>query len=139
MSIVLAMLRSNTPLCKWKTFDPDRMPSSSLRKDNSRKIAQQILNQCGHNDVVELVAREFDSFPDFLRIDFRTLACNNEAASGNVRKGIQRLNERMGGKLLRQETAQVFNKRVETRDGVGYRQIKVNEAVAGAKRKYGKL
>lgn len=139
MSITLAMIRTNTPLHKWREFDASRAVSSYLRKEDTRKIAQIILKQCGHADVVELVAREFNYFPDSLRLDFRTLASNQNAASGNVRKGLQRLNEKLGGKLLREETQAYMNVRVETVDGVKYRKQRVDSAVAGAKRKYGKL
>ena len=139
MSITLAMIRTNTPLCKWRDFDASRAPSSFSRKEDTRKIAQIILKQCGHADVVELIAREFSSFPDALRLDFRTLANDQSASSGNVRKGLQRLNDRLGGKLVREDIQQSFNVRVETVDGVTYRRKRVDGAVAGAKRKYGKL
>jgi hypothetical protein len=139
VSITLAMIRTNVPLCKWREFDASRAHSSFSRKEDTRKIAQLILKQCGHADVIELVAREFNSFPDALRLDFRTLANDQNAASGNVRKGLQRLNERLGGKLAREETHRSINVRVETVDGVSYRRKRVDEAVAGAKRKYGKL
>lgn len=138
MPIVLSMIRANVPLHKWKEFEPGRVPSGRLKED-TRKIAALILKQCGHSEVVDLVAKEFEGFPPQLRVDFRTLACNPEAASGNVRKGLQRLNDKLGGKLLREEVKLAFNKRVETRDGVSYRRQEVNQAVAGAKRKYGKL
>lgn len=139
MSLVLAMLRANEPLHKWEGFDSSRSPSSAGVKHDTRKMAQKILSQCSHPKTVELVAREFYNLPERLRIDFRTLASDHTSASGNVRKGLQRLNEKLGGKLLAEEHTKVFQQRVETRDGVKYRKIKVDEAVAGAKRKYGKL
>jgi hypothetical protein len=134
------MIYANAPLHKWREFDVNARGNYGLRgKEDTRKIAAAILKQCGHNEVVELVAKEFDQFPERLRIDFRTLATQENAASGNVRKGLQRLNERMGGKLLREDNARVFNRRIETADGVRYKRVEVNEAIAAAKRKYGRL
>lgn len=136
MSIALKMIRLNLPLSGWKKFDPTNR-GTWTQKEDTRKMAAIILRQCSHPDVVELVAKEFDSFPERLRIDFRTLASEPNAASGNVRKGLQKLNDKLGGKLLREEQYTTFNKRVETVDGVGYRRIKVDEAKAAARRKYG--
>lgn len=140
MSLTLTMLRANVPLHKWREFDTSKARSAyGYQKEDTRKMAQQILSQCSHSDVVELVARDFSQFPERLRIDFRTLASSENSCSGNVRKGLQRLNEKLGGKLLKAEQDLTFNKRTETKDGVFYKKVKVNEAVAAAKRKYGKL
>lgn len=140
MSLVLTMLQANVPLCEWRKFDASKRGAGGLYfKEDTRKMAALILKQCGHAEVVELVAREFNSFPERLRIDFRTLASNENSASGNVRKGLQRLNDKLGGKLLKEENGRVFMKRVETKDGVRFKRVIVDEAVAGAKKKYGKL
>ena len=95
--------------------------------------ATTTLTRAGHDDAVELVAREFDIYSADLRLILRTL-CNTGNGSGNVRKGVQRLDRLMGGKLLREEThAERFQ--AKTRDG--WRSKVVNPAVAGATRKYG--
>lgn len=136
MSIALTMIRLNLQLSGWKKFDPTNR-GTWTQKEDTRKMAAIILKQCSHPDVVELIAKEFDSFPERLRIDFRTLASEPNAASGNVRKGLQKLNDKLGGKLLREEFQQTFNKRVETADGARYKRVKVDEAKAAARRKYG--
>lgn len=136
MSIALTMIRLNLQLSGWKKFDPTNR-GTWTQKEDTRKMAAIILKQCSHPDVVELIAKEFDSFPERLRIDFRTLASEPNAASGNVRKGLQKLNDKLGGKLLREEFQQTFNKRVETADGARYKRIKIDEAKAAARRKYG--
>lgn len=136
MSIVMQMLAVNEPLCNWRKFKPEGRFTYRAKED-TRKMAQMILKQCSHSEVVELVAKEFNGFPERLRIDFRTLASSENAASGNVRKGLQRLNEKLGGKLLSEKNERVVNTRVESVDGVSYKRKRINESVAGAKRKYG--
>lgn len=136
MSIALTMIRLNLPLSGWKKFNGENRGVWS-QKEDTRKMAAIILRQCSHSDVVELIAKEFNSFPERLRIDFRTLASQPNSASGNVRKGLQKLNEKLNGALLREEFQQTFNRRVETVDGVRYKRIKVDEAKAAAQRKYG--
>ena len=139
MSIVLKMLRVNVPLHQWRSFDPSRFHSSALTKVDTRKLAGAILRQCSHSDVIDLLATEFNQLPEAIRIDFRTLAATQLASSGNVRKGLQRLNDRLNGKLLSQEHELVMNVRIESFDGARYKKIRVNKAVAGAKRKHGLL
>lgn len=140
MSTTIAMVQANVPLCQWRTFDAgNRLGRMTAFKEDTRRIAAIILRQCGHNEVVDLVAREFSLFPERLRIDFRTLANDQQAASGNVRKGLQRLDQKLGGELMRKSEDRVFNKRVETEAGVFYKPVKVNKSIAGAKQKYMKV
>lgn len=136
VSVALAMIEVNEPLHKWKTFKSDGRFTYRPKQD-SRKIAQIILGQCSHPDVIDLVAKEFNSWPERIRIDFRTLASDHQSASGNVRKGLQRLNKMLKGQLIREEFQVTVQKRVETKDGVHYKSVKVNEARAAARRKYG--
>lgn len=136
MSIALQMVQANVPLCRWRSFDLDSRSNPCQAKHDSRKIAGTIVKQLGHPEVVDLIAKEFSLFPEQLRIDFRTLANDQQSCSGNVRKGLHRLNDRLLGQLMRQDDSRTFNKRVETRDGVIYRRQRINESVAGAKRKY---
>lgn len=138
MSLVLAMVHRNIPLHKWRTFDPNsRSGAVTPKREDDRKIAAIILKQCSHQDVVDLVAQEFHLLPERLRIDFRTLASTQENSSGNVRKGLQRLDEKLGGKLLKQEMTQTYQERVETADGAYYRRVRVDPSAVGAAKKYG--
>lgn len=136
MSIALQMIQVNEPLHTWRTFKSDGR-GTHISKENSRKIARAILKQCGHPAVIELISKEFEAFPESLRRDISDLANTAEAASGNVRKGLQRINAALNGRLLREQRDVVFNKRVETIDGVKYKTILVDQAKAGAMRKYG--
>lgn len=134
MSTTLRMLAFNVPLSQWRAFEADRQAGAGFfSSKNTDKIAQSIFSQLSHDAAVELVAREFEGYPADLRLILRTL-CNAGNGSGNVRKGVQRLDRLMGGKLLREEThAERFQ--AKTRDG--WRSKVVNPAVAGATRKYG--
>ena len=140
--LTLRMLSLNVPLSQWRRFEADQREAGAYGtshflgwngRKNSDKLAQAIFSALSHDDAVALVAREFDEYPADLRLILRTL-CNAGNGSGNVRKGVQRLDRLMGGKLLREEThAERFQ--AKTRDG--WRSKTVNPAVAGATRKYG--
>ena len=134
MSTTLCMLSLNVPLSQWRKFEAEgRTKTAWHGGKNTDKTAQCIFSALSHDEAVELVAREFDGYPADLRLILRTL-CNAGNGSGNVRKGVQRLDRLMGGKLLREEThAERFQ--AKTRDG--WRSRVVNPAVAGATRKYG--
>uniref|UniRef100_A0AAU7PFD7 30S ribosomal protein S7 n=1 Tax=Burkholderia phage vB_BgluM-SURPRISE13 TaxID=3159457 RepID=A0AAU7PFD7_9VIRU len=126
----------NEPLHKWKSFvSNDR--GTYISKDNARKIARIILKQCGHPEVIELISKEFNDFPEQLRREISDLANTSEGSSGHVRKGLQRINMALGGRLLREEREVTFNQRIETIDGVKYKSKRVDPAIAGAARKYG--
>ncbi|MGY6272724.1 hypothetical protein ACXIUT_23845 [Achromobacter denitrificans] len=139
MSVLLQMIQVNAPLHTWREFKQESRAQIWISKENSRKIAQIIMKQCGHADVINLVVSEFDTFPDTLRRDFSDLANSQGASSGNVRKGLQRINERLQGRLLRENQETYFNQRVESIDGVRYKRVRVDPARAGAMRKYGTL
>lgn len=130
------LLRSNVPLSHWR--ESQLRPFAGGGSVNAEKVAKQIFAQLSHIETVNLVAKEFERYPADLRLMLRTL-CNTGNCSGNVRKNVQRLNELMGGKLLREDEGRTFNVRKEGKDGAFYKKVKINEAVAGAKRKYGKL
>lgn len=136
MSIVLKMLHLNYPLANWREFTERAAGCGFAIGKNPEKTARAIFNQMSHENVVELMATEYEKLPDQVKLEFREL-CSRPEASGNVRKNVQRLNKRLNGKLLREEYAQTANIRKETHDGVKYVTKKVNPAVAGAKRKYG--
>jgi 1,6-anhydro-N-acetylmuramate kinase len=134
MSIVMAMLHFNVPLSQWESFQRERQQGVGFfSSKNTDKIAQAIFTQLSHEKAVQLVAREFEQFPADLRIRLRTL-CNAGNGSGNVRKGVQRLDQLMGGKLLREEK---HEERFQAKLRDGWVSKRVNPAVAGATRKYG--
>lgn len=134
MSTTLNMLALNVPLSKWRKFEAEGRAGTVWHGGkNTDKTAAAIFAQLSHEEAVALVAREFDSYPSDLRMILRTL-CNAGNGSGNVRKGVQRLDRLMGGKLLREET-HIERFQAKTRDG--WRSKTVNPAVAGATRKYG--
>lgn len=134
MSTTLNMLALNVPLSQWRKFEAEGRAGTAWHGGkNTDKTAAAIFAQLSHEEAVALVAREFDSYPSDLRLILRTL-CNAGNGSGNVRKGVQRLDRLMGGKLLREET-HIERFQAKTRDG--WRSKAVNPAVAGATRKYG--
>lgn len=134
MSTTFAMLALNVPLSQWRQFEADGRTANVWHTGkNADKTAQAIFSSLSHDSAVELVAREFDKYPSDIRLILRTL-CNAGNGSGNVRKGVQKLDRLMGGKLLREET-HVEKFQAKTRDG--WKSTKVNPAIAGATRKYG--
>jgi hypothetical protein len=136
MSTVLSMLSLNVPLSQWRKFEADGRKATSWHYGkNTDKVAQAIFSQLSHDETVALVARDFAGFASDLRVRLRTL-CNDGNATGNVRKGVQKLDRMMNGQLLR-EVKQVEHFQAKTRDG--WKSKVVNPAVAGATRKYGIL
>lgn len=134
MSTILRMLAINVPLSQWRKFEAEGRSGTGWHMGkNSDKTAQAIFSQLSHPETVALVARDFDSLPSDIRILVRTLAAQGNG-SGNVRKGVQALNEKMGGALLREES-HIERFQRKTRDG--WKSVAVNQAVAGATRKYG--
>lgn len=134
MSTTLKMLALNVPLSQWRKFEQeDRVQTAWHGGKATDKAAAKIFSQLCHHETVSLVAREFDNYPADLRLALRTL-CNKREGSGNVSKGVQRLDKMMCGNLLR-EQANGEHFRVETWDG--WRSKRVDPAVAGATRKYG--
>jgi hypothetical protein len=142
MSTTLRMLALNAPLSQWRSFEDEHREEGAYGAShhlgwngtkNTEKMARAIFSALSHDEAVALVAREFDGYPSDLRLILRTL-CNDGDGSGNVRKGVQRLDRLMGGKLLRADQ-HVERFRARTRDG--WRSKEVNPAVAGATKKYG--
>lgn len=138
MSTILAMTALNVPLSQWKKFEVEvangrRATTAFHGGKNSDKTALAIFSQLSHENAVLLVHRDFESLPADLRLKISTL-CNSDVGSNNVRKGVQRLDHLMGGKLLRDKNV-VAQHRVMTKDGWASRDV--NPAVAGATRKYG--
>lgn len=137
MSLVLRMVHRNFPLHQWERF-VDGADGLGFRfgSKNPDKEARLIFNQLSHPKVVDLLAKEFANLPEQMRIQIRTLAGSGNA-TGNVRKGVARLNDLLRGALLREEKfVQVTSRRVEGPNGVRFKKEAVNPAIAGAARKY---
>lgn len=132
MSLTFALLSMNVSLSLWEKYDATNW-STEWSSKNTDKTARLIFNQLSRPKTVELVAKEFDDYPADLRLILRT-HCNDGNASGNVRKGVQRLDTLMKGKLLREEKF-VERRMVMGKDG--WKSKDVNPSVAGATRKYG--
>jgi hypothetical protein len=137
----LWLIEKNIDLYRWRYFSGSQefradvvsdkydylfISPTSNKKDEER-IARQITNSLSHDDVVELIANDFDRYSSSQR-QALTAECNRAHAdyrSGNKVKGIQRLDRSVGGRVLAKKEA--------LRDSSGK---KVNPAVAGAMRKY---
>jgi hypothetical protein len=136
MSVLMQMIAVNARLCDWETFVSDGRGTWSSKQPE--KIAKAIFSQLSHVKVMELVVREYDGLAAQIRMELREL-CNTGNASGNVRKNVQVLNDRLQGRLLAEEKfTRYSNIRKERQTGVSYERKAINEAVAGAKRKYQK-
>lgn len=139
--LTMSMLSLNVPLSQWRSFEQEKRASAYGTSHNLgwnglknvEKLAQAVFSQLSHPETVLLVAKEFEDYPAEMRLRIRTL-CQEGNGSGNVRKGVQRLNILMNGKLLREEK-HVEHFQAKTRDG--WKSKTVNPAVAGATRKYG--
>lgn len=139
MSLILRLIDKNFPLYAHEKFVETGVGLGfCLGGKNPEKYAQSIFSQLSHPKSQDFVAKHFSDLPQQIRIQLRTL-CNNGNATGNVRKGVQRLNTLLGGAILREESVQTVNRRRETVDGVRFDKMRVNPAVAGATRKYQRL
>lgn len=132
MSLALWMVSQNIPLYKWREYEGDtkgRGSGAGFFSDKKiENVAHILANSLSHDAVGDLLEREFDSLPSNVRVLFKQ-ACNwmrDNHASGNKVKGIKRLDQKLGGRLLRSQEAML-------RDAAGNT---VNQARAGAQRKY---
>ena len=134
MSLMFQMIAVNARLSDWESFKQDGRSSWSPKQPE--KLAREIFSQLSHPKVVELVVAEYEDMPPQVRLELREL-CNRGNASGNVRKNVQVLDQRLKGRLLASEKhVQFTSVRKERHNGVGYERHEVNPAIAGAKRKY---
>lgn len=126
--IVLRMVAKNVPLSQWRQYVETGNGAGFFSQKRPEYVASEIFRQLSHPDAVAIVAHEWD----LLTADVRLLLGNKAAegnASGNVKKGCQTLNEKIGGRLLREKTD------MTTR--VAGKTIRIDQAKAGAIRKYG--
>ncbi len=136
MSVILRLIDKNHPLHAHGRYEETGNGGGFFASKNPDKYARTIFTSLSHPNAVAFIAKEFAGLPMQVRIALRTL-CNDGNATGNVRKGVQRLNELLRGELLREEQRMRTSVRVETQNGVGYRRQVVNPSIAGAARKYG--
>lgn len=101
-------------------------------------VAQVIFNSMSNDRAHPLIVREYHGLAPQIRMALREL-CNGGNATGNVRKGVQRVNELLGGALLREvQHTRTFATRVTDRFGnVVHQHQRVDPSVAGAAKKYG--
>ena len=142
MSLLLQMIAGNVPLYRWREYEKSVGGSvhySGWSLKNPENVARIIVNSLSNSEVVELVAREFDSLPSLVRMAL-TNECNiarGENRSGNKNKGIGRLNERLGGRVLREIDTRPTERRLESWDGkLVSVDRRLNPAVIGATRAY---
>ncbi len=140
-SILLHLLALNLPLghCdKYNAVTVDRWSAPDMWGNKALdNTARKLVNALSQYKVAEQMAKEWEGYPPLLRL--RITAIANEArghASGNVTKGIQRLNDVLGGKILARETGPT-ERTLQIIDG---RKVSVdkrfNPAVAGAYRAF---
>lgn len=141
----LWLIDRNFPLSQWRRKecdfpDEDRASHMTFEGWNSEKkldnVVRIIVGSMSHTEAVELVASEWNFFPPILRI--RLTQALNEAAgtrSGNVTKGILRLNKSLNGRVLSKVDHRMADRDLRVIGGrVVSRQRPVNPAVAGAMR-----
>ncbi|MBU6141863.1 hypothetical protein KGO95_01930 [Patescibacteria group bacterium] len=138
MSLLSWMVESNIPLHTWRSVLEDKGPDLRYSGWNTKKLgttARIIINGCANDEVVDLVVQEWDSLPQLLR-----MALTNEAnvalqenRSGNKIKGIKRLNDRLGGRVLRSEMSGQTERKLRVIGGkLVSEDRRINPAVAGA-------
>lgn len=135
MSLVMHMMGVNARLSGWRQFDVSGRAPNYRATKNTDKLAAQIVAQITHQEVVELLVREWTAFPADLRLQIATL-CNarrDQPASGNQANFIKKLDERLGGKLLRTADADVTHRDRRWISGeMVFTDRRVDPAVAGA-------
>jgi hypothetical protein len=126
--IVLRMIAKNVALSQWREYMETGDGGGFFSQKNPEKVAAEIFKQLSHPDAVAIVGHEWDHLTADVRLLLGTKAANGNA-SGNVKKGCQSLNQLIGGRLLRTQK--------EITASVAGRTIRIDQAKAGAQRKYG--
>ena len=137
MPIILDMIACNIPLSSWKQYVKEAESGQRARSvwhggKNPSREAKIIHTALSHSAVVELVHKEFDDLPPAVRVALMNF-CNSEMGSNNVHKGVQALNKLLNGRLLAEQGLHPTH-RVMGKDG--WESRRVNQAKAGAMRKY---
>lgn len=102
MSLITSMIGNNVPLSTWKTYD-ERRTQGGVKRRREDNLAAEIVRQITHHAVVELLANEWENLGSDLRGRITRL-CNerrDQPQSGNQSRMIERLNQVLGGRLLR--------------------------------------
>ncbi|HRH25423.1 MAG TPA: hypothetical protein PLD99_00520, partial [Parcubacteria group bacterium] len=139
-NIILWMVAQNLPLGHFEKY----LEGGSLAKDASsaksytmkkkETIARAIVNGLSQYAVAGQVAKEWDSFDPQIRM-LITDMCNNTASlSGNVRKGVARLDQLTGGKIRRNGTGPTERKLIVVDGTVVSVRQRVNTAMTNAER-----
>lgn len=141
-NIILWMVAQNLPLGHFEKY----LEGGSLAKDASsaksytmkkkETIARAIVNGLSQYAVAGQVAKEWDSFDPQIRM-LITDMCNNTASlSGNVRKGVARLDQLTGGKIRRNGTGPTERKLIVVDGTVVSVRQRVNTAMTNAERAF---
>lgn len=149
----LHLIRKNLPLHAWRDYDTDDFKPRPETEDvvgrkytpgekSDKRVIDALYNALSNEKVIDLYVREWDSWDSVMRIKF-TDACNTRQATSSVVKNIQRLDNRLGGKILvtkkTDKGSVTLNERIETNDGARRRQKTVSGSKRGAMQKYGIL
>lgn len=146
MGMLTYCIDRNIRLSDWKNFRDEVVQTSRLTNGTAfntmasiktERVAQSVVTQLSHNDVVELLTLEWESLPSALRMMISQL-CNVGNFSGNVRKNVQRLDRNLNGKLLKdkEKFEHSTNVRVENASGARYVKRTISGSEAGARKKY---
>ncbi len=141
-NIILWMVQNNLPLghfdkyLKEGSLERDPSKGSSYRGKKRETIAREIIGGLAQYSVAEQVAKEWDSFDSFLRMTITDMCNNTVGLSGNVRKGIARLDQLTGGKVRRRETGPTERKLVVVDGSVVSVRQRVNTALTNAERAF---
>lgn len=147
-SILLYLLEKNLPLSEWPNYQHIKAEESAPRfyslggPASSKEVhnqARALVNACANRLVVEQLAKELEDLPSILRVRFTQVVDDlrrKGSVSNNVSKGLGRLDELTGGKILARQTGPTER----TLQVIGGRKVsverRVNPAIAGATRLY---
>jgi hypothetical protein len=145
MSLMIYLLERNIRLSEWENYTDEGIQATrgvsgttfaTMSASKSDKMANHVVSQLSHDKVVQLVASEWEKLPSVMRLLISD-KCHNANCSGNARKGIQRLDKLLGGRLLTQEKFELKSRvRVESESGARYVDRRISGSEAGARKKY---
>ena len=133
MSLLLWMIEKNLHLHDWKNQErikqeqerlaaaekrPYRFSYSGWSAKDAYDVGKVIANSCSNGEAIELIAKEWDSLPPIIR-----MAATNEmnlahgTRSHNKTKGIRRLDDLLGGRVLRSRDNGLTDRKLVVVDG----------------------
>ncbi len=149
MSLLMEMVGLNKPLHTWRQFAAEKAANPEQRRGvgysgswlskNSDKTINAIVNSLSHDEVVTLVAQDWGKLlPDMRMRITATVNERRHTSSASVVKGIQRLDELLGGQVLSTtHTGPTKRKLIEVDGKTVSVNQPVNEAAAAASRAFG--